>query len=218
MVLAAGRGERLRPLTDTVPKPLLEAGGVPLVAHHLRRLAAAGIHDVVMNVAWLADAIQAGLGDGRRWGVHIRYSVEPWPALETGGGIHRALPLLGAEPFVLLNGDLWCDLDPATLSLPDGCLAHLVLVPNPAHHPGGDFVLESGRVRIEGEPRLTYSGVAVLHPRLFDACEPGRFPLAPLLLDAARRDGVSGEVHHGGWIDVGTPERLYALRSRLGTA
>lgn len=218
MVLAAGRGERMRPLTDRVPKPLLPAGGGPLVGHLLRALAASGVREVVMNCAWQADALRAALGDGRAWGVSIRYSPEPWPALDTGGGIFNALPLLGEEPFLLANGDVWSDLDPATLALPEGRLAHLVLVPNPGHHPGGDFGLVDGRVDPDATPRLTYGGMAVLHPGLFAGCGPGRFPLAPLLTAAARAGKVSGVLHGGGWMDVGTPERLYALQARLGAA
>ena len=218
MILAAGRGERMRPLTDDMPKPLLPVGGEPLVGHLLRALAGAGVHDVVMNCAWQPGALQAALGDGRAWGVHIRYSPEPWPALDTGGGIFNALPLLGTEPFLLANGDVWSDLSPATLALPAGRLAHLVLVPNPVHHPGGDFGLVDGRVDPDAMPRLTYGGMAVLHPDLFAGCTPGRFPLAPLLVAAARAGKVSGVLHGGGWMDVGTPERLYALQARLGEA
>ena len=218
MVLAAGRGERLKPLTDTTAKPLVPVGGEPLVARHLRALAAAGVRDVVMNVAWLADQVTAALGDGGRWGVRIAYSREPWPALETGGGIFRALPLLGDAPFLLVNGDVWTDVDLAALRLPAGMLAHLVLVPNPDHNPAGDFALEGGRVLASGGGRLTYSGVAVLDPALFTGCRPGRFPLAPLLRDAARAGRVTGQVHRGAWLDVGTPERLQALREQVAGA
>lgn len=215
MVLAAGRGERLRPLTDTTPKPLIPVAGEPLVARHLRALAVAGMPDVVMNVSWLAGQVRAALGDGRRWGVRITYSAEPWPPLETGGGIFHALPLLGEEPFVLVNGDVWTDLELGGLRLAPGMLAHLVLVPNPGHNPAGDFVLEGGRVRPGDGPRLTYGGIAVLDPALFAGCRPGRFPLAPLLREASRDGRVTGEVHEGGWLDVGTPERLQALREQL---
>lgn len=216
MVLAAGRGERMRPLTDRLPKPLLPVGGEPLVGRHLRALAAAGCREIVMNCSWLADILQAELGDGSAWGVSIRYSVEPWPPLDTGGGIFQALPLLGPAPFLLVNGDIWCDLSPASLHLPDGMLGHLVLVPNPEHNPAGDFGLEQGLVEAEAVQRYTYGGMAILTPELFEGCGPGRFPLAPLLRSAARHGRISGELHDGGWIDVGTPERLYALRSRLG--
>ena len=215
MVLAAGRGERLRPLTDTVPKPLIDVAGEPLAVHHLRALAAAGVRDVVMNVSWLGDAIEAALGDGSPWGIRLRYSREPWPPLDTGGGICNALPLLGPRPFLLVNGDVWTDLTLASLALEPGALAHLVLVPNPEHNPTGDFCLEDGRVLAAGEARLTYSGIAVLHPDLFAGTGPGRFPLAPLLTAAAGAGRVTGRLHEGQWTDVGTPERLQALREQL---
>lgn len=218
MILAAGRGERLRPLTDELPKPLLPVAGIPLVAHQLRALAEAGFRDIVMNCAWLAGRLQAGLGDGSDWGVSIRYSAEPWPALETGGGIFNALPLLGPEPFLLVNGDVWFDLCPASLALPGGMLAHLVMVPNPEHNPAGDFGLVGSRIVVGGTPRFTYGGMAILRPELFAGCRPGRFPLAPVLQAAADEGRVSGVLHEGGWLDVGTPERLYALRARLGEA
>ena len=218
MVLAAGRGERMRPLTDRVPKPLLPVAGEPLVGHQLRALAAAGIRAVVMNVSWLADVLRAELGDGSAWGVTIEYSPEPWPPLETGGGIFQALPLLGPGPFLLVNGDVWSELSPGALELPAGMLGHLVLVPNPEHNPRGDFGLVDGRVVPDAEPRFTYGGMAILTPELFAGCAPGRFPLAPLLRSAARQGRISGVLHGGGWVDVGTPERLYALRSRLGEA
>lgn len=218
MVLAAGRGERMRPLTDRVPKPLLPVGGQPLVAWQLEILAAAGCRDIVMNCAWQAEALQDALGDGSRWGVRIRYSPEPWPALETGGGVFQALPLLGPEPFLLVNGDVYCEWSPAALALEPGQLAQLLLVPNPPHHPKGDFGLAGGRVRPDAAARYTYSGIAMLHPGLFTGCRPGRFPLAPLLVEAARQDKVGGLLHDGTWLDVGTPERLYALQARLGEA
>jgi MurNAc alpha-1-phosphate uridylyltransferase len=215
MVLAAGRGERMRPLTDRLPKPLLPVGGEPLVGHQLRILAAAGCRQVVMNCAWLGEVLREALGDGSRWGVEITYSPEPWPALDTGGGIHQALPLLGAEPFLLVNGDVWCEWSPAALHLEQGLLAQLLLVPNPPHNPAGDFGLEQGRVVPEGAPRYTYGGIALLRPELFAGCHPGRFPLAPLLKEAAADGRVSGILHAGPWFDVGTPERLYALQARL---
>lgn len=218
MVLAAGRGERMRPLTDRVPKPLLPVGGRPLVAHHLVALAQAGYREVVMNCAWLGDELRAGLGDGREWGVNITYSPEPWPALDTGGGIFQALPLLGPEPFLLVNGDTWFDLPLASLALPAGMLGDLVLVPNPEHNPAGDFGLVDGRVLPDATVRYTYSGLAILAPALFADCRPGRFPLAPLLRVAAGEGRLSGRLHDGFWTDVGTPERLYALRARLGAA
>jgi N-acetyl-alpha-D-muramate 1-phosphate uridylyltransferase len=218
MVLAAGRGERMRPLTDHVPKPLLPIGGEPLVALHFKALAAAGIRDIVLNCSWLADQVRERLGDGGAWGVSIAYSPEPWPPLETGGGIFQALPLLGSAPFLLVNGDIWCDLSPAALALPEGMLGHLVLVPNPEHNLAGDFGLVSGKVEADAGPRYTYGGMAMLAPELFDGCRPGRFPLAPLLRSAARQGRISGMLHTGGWVDVGTPERLHALRARLAEA
>lgn len=218
MVLAAGRGERMRPLTDHTPKPLLRVGGKPLVAHHLEALAAAGCREVVMNCSWLADRLRAELGDGQAWGVSIEYSAEPWPPLDTGGGIFQALPLLGPGPFLLLNGDVWCDVSPASLELPVGMLGHLLLVPNPAHNPQGDFGLVDGRVEPGASPRLTYGGMAVLTPELFEGCRPGRFPLAPILASAARQGRISGMLHGGAWVDVGTPERFYALQAKLGEA
>jgi len=217
MILAAGRGERMRPLTLAKPKPLLEAGGAPLIVHHLRALRAAGFEDVVVNLSWLGDQVRASLGDGSRHGVRLHYSDEGPEPLETGGGIFRALPLLGEGPFLVLNGDVWTDLDCARLRgrLAPGDLAHLVLVPNPAHNPAGDFVLERGRiVEREGE-RLTFSGAGLYRAALFDGCTDGVFKLAPLLRAAARAGRVSGELHEGAWIDIGTPERLAELDSRL---
>ena len=208
----------MRPLTDLVPKPLLPVAGQPLVGHQLRALAEAGVRDVVMNCAWLADVLRAGLGDGDAFGVSIEYSPEPWPALDTGGGIFQALPLLGPAPFLLVNGDVWSDLSPAVLALPEGMLGHLVLVPNPEHNPAGDFGFANGRVEPDAESRYTYGGMGILAPELFAGCTPGRFPLAPILRAAARQGRISGVLHGGGWVDVGTPERLYALRSRLGEA
>ena len=214
MVLAAGRGERMRPLTDHTPKPLLEAGGRPLIGHHLAALARAGVREAVVNHAHLGAQIERALGDGAAYGLRIRYSPEE-VALETGGGIFRALPLLGPDPFIVVNGDVWTDFDPARLRLADADLAHLVLVDNPAHHPAGDFVLAGDRVREDGGPRLTFSGVGVYRPALFDGCAPGRFPLAPLLRAAIAVGRVSGEHHRGRWVDVGTPERLAALDLQL---
>ena len=215
MLLAAGRGERMRPLTDTCPKPLLPVAGKPLAAWQLERLARAGVDEVVINVAWLGDRIREVLGDGAGFGLRIHYSLEPWPALETGGGIFQALPWLGDAPFLLVNGDVFTDVDYASLALPAGRLAELVLVPNPAHHRDGDFSLApDGSIGATGE-RLTYSGVAVLSPALFAGEKAGRFPLAPLLFRARDRGQLGGRRHDGLWIDVGTPERLAALGSLL---
>nr|MBF0681144.1 nucleotidyltransferase family protein [Pseudomonas sp.] len=209
MILAAGKGERLRPLTLHTPKPLVRAGGVPLIEYHVRALASAGFDELVINHAWLGEQIEAYLGDGDRFGVSIRYSAEGEP-LETGGGIHRALPLLGDEPFAVVNGDIWTDYDFTAFRQPLAGLAHLVLVRNPEHHPAGDFALRDGMLSEAGEPapRLTYSGMAVLHPGLFAGCTSGAFKLAPLLRQAMANNQVSGERYEGRWVDVGTHERL----------
>lgn len=217
MILAAGRGERMRPLTDKLPKPLLPAGGRTLLEHLIDALARAGYRDLVVNHSYLGTAIEQALGDGTKYGVHIRYSPEPEGALETGGGIHRALPLLG-DWFLVVNGDIWTDYPFGRLSGPPPGLAHLVLVDNPAHHPGGDFVLEAGTV-LEGDaPRLTFAGIGVYRSALFAGCAPGRFPLAPLLRRAMGTGGVSGEHYRGQWFDVGTPERLRELDRMLTAA
>lgn len=216
MILAAGRGERMRPLTDRLPKPLLSVAGRPLIEHHLRKLAAAGYQEVVINLAWLGEKIEASLGRGAAFGVRIRYSYEPPGALETGGGILHALPLLGAEPFLVINSDIWTDCPLTPLQQPPAGLAHLVLVDNPAHHPQGDFRLCGDRVRANGEPRLTFAGIGVYRPELFHGCPPGSFPLASLLRAAMSRDRVSGVHYRGRWLDVGTPPRLNELERMLG--
>lgn len=236
MILAAGRGERMRPLTDTVPKPLLTVGGEPLIVWHLRRLAAAGCREVIINHAWLGRQIEAALGDGSNWGVSIRYSPET-SALETAGGIAQALPLLGPDPFLVINGDIWCDWDVARavdigrqIEALDW-LCWCVLVDNPAHHPGGDFRLDQGRL-IDEDPgdtsrplhdawtgRLTFSGIGVYQPALFHAIVRGdRAPLAPVLRSAARARRAGAEYHGGHWTDVGTPERLAELDAQLNRA
>jgi MurNAc alpha-1-phosphate uridylyltransferase len=217
MILAAGRGVRMRPLTDRTPKPLLAVGGKPLIAWHLQRLARAGLTEVVINHAHLGHKVEAALGDGSRFGLSIRYSAEP-EALETAGGIARALPLLGTEPFVVINADIYSDYDFAVMrQLPLGdALAHLVLVDNPAQHPRGDFALDSGRVRDGGEHLLTFSGIGMYAPRLFGGIAPGaKVPLAPLLREAMSQDRVSGEHFGGCWHDIGTAERLLALDRQL---
>lgn len=216
MILAAGKGERLRPLTLHTPKPLVPVAGVPLIEYHLRALAAAGITEVVINHAWLGQQIEDHLADGARFGVHIRYSAENEP-LETGGGIFRALSLLGSEPFVLVNGDIWTDYRFTALPSRLAGLAHLVLVDNPAHHPEGDFVLQDGQVlgSSAGLPSLTYSGLAVLSPQLFAGCAEGAFKLAPLLRQAMDAGQVSGEYYLGHWVDVGTHERLAEVEQLL---
>lgn len=216
MILAAGRGERMRPLTDATPKPLLEAGGRCLIEYHLDNLRSAGVSEVIINVCHLGNQIRERLGDGARYGLHISYSVEEPPALETGGGIYNALPLLGEEPFVSVNADIWTDFPFARLSRERKSLAHLVLVDNPPHHSEGDFVLRNGCVYHEtGVGRLTFAGIGVYSPELFRGCTPGPFPLAPLLRSAMDRDLVSGEYYSGRWTDVGTPERLYELDRAL---
>lgn len=209
MILAAGKGERMRPLTLHTPKPLLKVGDKPLLQWHIEALAAAGLRELVINHAWLGEQIESAFGDGAALGVQIAWSAEGEP-LETGGGIHRALPLLGDGPFVLVNGDVWTRFDFAHLSLPSGKLAHLVLIDNPAHNPHGDFLLTAGDVGNPGDGKtgLTYSGIAVLHPALLAEQPAGAFALAPLLRQAADQGRVSGEHFRGPWIDVGTPERL----------
>lgn len=214
MILAAGRGTRMRPLTDTCPKPLLKAGDRPLIEHHLQRLATAGIREVIINVSYRAEQIIRALGDGRRFGLSIRYSREATP-LETGGGIQAALPLLGDAPFLLVNGDVWCDALPEPSALHDGDLAHLLLVNNPDHHPTGDFALSQRRVSASGSPRLTFSGLSLINPALVKDQPAGAFALAPLLRAAMQQGRVSGESFSGRWIDVGTPERLAELDAHL---
>ena len=217
MILAAGRGERLRPLTDHSPKPLLPVRGRALVEHLLHGLVAAGVREFVVNLGWQGARMREYLGSGSRWGARIEYSEEGWPALETGGGVFRALPLLGAAPFLLVNGDIYTDFDWPRLverarTLAQGDLAHLVLVPNPAHNSKGDFDLQQGRIR-NAPPTATFSGISVHRPELFAGCADGRFPLLPLWRKAADADRLAGELHHGAWCDVGTPERLRALDS-----
>jgi MurNAc alpha-1-phosphate uridylyltransferase len=216
MILAAGKGERLRPLTLHTPKPLVRAAGVPLIEYHLRALVAAGFTDIVINHAWLGQQIEDYLGDGSRFGAHIRYSAEGEP-LETGGGIFKALPLLGEAPFVVVNGDIWTEYDFAALRHPLAGSAHLVMVGNPEHHPRGDFALVDGQLRDDADatPRLTYSGISVLDPKLFDGCPAGAFKLAPLLREAMARGQVSGEHFSGRWVDVGTHERLAEVEQLL---
>ena len=225
MVLAAGRGERMRPLTDTVPKPLLRAGGASLIEWQIRRLAEAGIRDLVVNVSHLADAIVAALGDGARLGTRIAYSREP-EALETAGGIANALALLGSDPFLAVNADVYCEYDygrlPAALQRLEAhgtdWQAYLVLVPNPPHHPHGDFSLApDGTVRDGQGERLTFAGIGAYRPSFFAGVAPGsRRPLGPMLHEAAAAGRVHGERFDGRWMDIGTPQRLQALRALLG--
>lgn len=228
LLFAAGRGERMRPLTDVLPKPLIEVGGRPLISWHLEKLAALGVSDAVINTSWLHQCFEPMLGDGRRFGLRIHYLHEGDTPLETGGGMLNALPLLGDEPFLVVNGDVWTDLDFHSLpSRPQG-MAHLVMVDNPPQHAEGDFVLgDDGLLRVGEGPRLTYAGIGVYDPGLVKdwrdtpggaPAEPGqppRFALAPLLATAMARGAVSGQHHRGAWTDVGTPERLQALRDAL---
>ena len=215
MILAAGRGERMRPLTDHTPKPLLKVGGKPLIVWHLQRLAQAGFKDVVINHAHLGQKIEAALGDGGEWGVHIRYSSEV-SALETAGGIANALPLLGDEPFLVVNGDVFTDVDFSSLKLQAPNLAHLVMVDNPPQHPQGDFAIEAGKLAEVGATRYTFSGVGIYHPQLFAEVTKGEAAkLAPLLRKAMSEGLVSAEHYLGVWHDIGTPERLAELDKAL---
>ena len=222
-MFAAGRGERMRPLTGHTPKPLLTVRGKPLIAWHLEKLAAIGVRDVVVNTSWLADRFAPVLGDGAHWGLRLHYSHEGDEPLETGGGMLHALPLLGDAPFIAISGDIWCGHDFAALPREPAGVAHLVLVDNPAHHAGGDFALTGPQVQADGEPKLTFSGIGVYRPTLLadwravigDAAgaglSPPRFKLAPLLRAAMRGGAVTGEHFTGAWTDVGTPERLAEL-------
>jgi N-acetyl-alpha-D-muramate 1-phosphate uridylyltransferase len=215
MLLAAGRGERLRPITDTLPKPLVEIAGKPLIVYHLEALARADIRDVVINLSWLGEKIRAALGDGARHGVRIAYSEEGPVPLETGGGIHRALPLLGPEPFLVVNSDVWTDVDFGRVpSLEAGADAMLLLAPNPPHHPRGDFGLDGDFVVERDADRFTYTGIGVYRPQLFDECVAGKFPLLPLLRRAIAARRLRGELYRGEWLDIGSADRLAWLDSR----
>jgi MurNAc alpha-1-phosphate uridylyltransferase len=231
LLFSAGRGERMRPLTDATPKPLLEVGGRPLIEWHIARLVEAGVRDMVINTSWLGEQFPATLGDGGRWGITLHYSYEGPEPLETGGGMRRALPWLDGEPFLAVNADIWTDVDFAALPAEPRGLAHLVLVPNPAHHPRGDFhLLPDGRIhdRTADDPEdaetLTFSGIGVYRPQLLEASRlravagdpiPERFGLAQVLRHAMQSDAVHGEEHDGLWTDVGTPQRLAALDAEL---
>lgn len=217
MILAAGRGERMRPLTDQTPKPLLPAGGKPLIVWHLERLAAAGFSEIIINHAHLGSQIEAALGDGAPWGLRIAYSPEPPGALETAGGIATALPLLGEQPFLVVNGDIYCDWDFKRARQLAGKIAHLVMVENPAHHAGGDFSLDGERVTYaSGGQTLTYAGIGVFTPTFFANVVPGSvMKLRPLLDAAIAARTLTGERHAGRWVDVGTPQRLAELDQEL---
>lgn len=221
MVLAAGRGERMRPLTDTIPKPLLKVAGKMLIEYHLHNLARAGVTEVVINHAWLGEQFPAALGEGERYKLKINYSNEGDSALETAGGIIKALPLLGEEPFIVVNGDIWTDYDYRNLHQPAG-LIHLVLVDNPTHHPTGDFgldgeavVLDQFQAQSNQLPLLTYAGIGVYTPEIFTKLESGVQPLAPVIRQAIKQQQVSGEHYKGQWWDIGTPERLLELEKLI---
>jgi len=215
MILAAGLGTRMRPLTDKTPKPLLKVGGIPLILWHIERLAHDGFTDIVINIAHLGYLIPEALGDGSEWGVNITYSDEQEEgALESAGGIVKALPLLGDEPFLVINGDIWSDYDfQDHRKLADGILAHLVLVPNPEHNPDGDFALDGHRV-IDAKA-YTFSGIGYYSPKLFEGIPYGKSALAPLLRAAMKEGKVTGELYEGEWLDIGTPERLELLNAQL---
>lgn len=212
MILAAGRGERLRPITDNMPKPLVKVRGKSLIQHHVEALVTNGFTELVINHAWHGEQIEQALGDGKRFGANIQYSREG-KALETGGGIYKALPLLGDQPFLVVNGDVFTDFPFAELTNQPSQLAHLVLVTNPAHNTKGDFALRQQQLEREGNPRYTFSGIGVYDPRFFAQCQPGAFPLAPLLYAAIDRGQVTGEYYPGIWEDVGTLERLEKLNN-----
>jgi MurNAc alpha-1-phosphate uridylyltransferase len=219
MILAAGRGERLRPLTDTTPKPLIKVGGRSLIEHHLENLAQTGFREVVINLAHLGDTIRDTLGNGSTWGLNIHYSQEPPGALDTGGGIGQALPLLGESPFAIINGDVYSQYPLARLRAIKCSHAHLVLVPNPGHNPDGDFILQGGHIKADAEPneqaRFTFSGISVYHPRFFASAPGGKYSVVPMLRAAAALQRVTGEVYRGDWHDIGTLERLEHLRGYL---
>jgi MurNAc alpha-1-phosphate uridylyltransferase len=215
MILAAGRGERLRPLTDEMPKPLIQAAGKSLIEYHIENLAKAGFRDIVINTAWLADKIHRQLGNGENFGVSIQYSDEG-TALETAGGIIHALPLLGDEPFLVVNGDIWCDFEFSTLpTLAAGIQSHLVLVKNPDHNHRGDFALQHGLVKNTGDTMYTFSGIGIYSRDFFAEQESGVTPLAPIIRNKCVDNLVSGQLHDGRWTDVGTIERLQQLEEEI---
>ncbi|WP_266158647.1 N-acetylmuramate alpha-1-phosphate uridylyltransferase MurU [Dyella silvatica] len=216
LIFAAGLGERMRPLTEHTPKPLLEAGGKPLIVWHLEKLAAIGVHYVVINTSHLADQFPDTLGDGSRWGLRIRYAYEGPTPLETGGGMLNALPLLGSEPFIALSSDIYSDYDYAALPLEPAGLAHLVMVPNPDWHARGDFALHGQSLNEDdrGE-RLTFGNIGVYRPAFLDGRTPGRFKLLPLYQQAMRAGQLSGDCYHGYWCNIGTPQQLVELDTRL---
>ena len=211
MILAAGRGERLRPLTDETPKPLIEVGGQSLLERHLENLRSAGIETVVINLGWLGDRIAERVGSGTQYGLSASYSQEGDDILETGGGIYKALPMLGDEPFLVVNADIYTDMPVPDVTLDGECLGHLVMVPTPDYRDSGDFNIEAGLIRNDADAAYTFSGIAVYRPEFFEGCEAGRFSIAPMLREAADRGLLSGSLYEGLWADAGTPERLAAL-------
>ena len=215
MILAAGLGTRMRPLTEKTPKPLLKVGGIPLIVWHIERLAHDGFTNIIINIAHLGYQIPEALGDGSQWGVNITYSDEQEEgALESAGGIVKALPLLGDDPFAVVNGDVWTDYDfQDHRKLADGILAHLVLVPNPEHNPEGDFALEDNK--IVDAKQYTFSGIGYYSPKLFEGVPYGKSALAPLLRAAMKEGKVTGELYEGEWLDIGTPKRLELLNAQL---
>lgn len=216
MILAAGRGERLRPHTDITPKPLIQVGKHRLIEYHLLNLANAGLKDVVINISWLADQIRETLGDGSDYSLNITYSDEGEEALETAGGIINAMPLLGDGPFIVINGDIWCDYDLTSLmNRNTEHEAHLVLVNNPEHNTDGDFTIANGLIKNTGEKKLTYSGIGLYSPEFFADTNPGKKALAPILRKKSELNKISGEFYNGQWVDIGTIERLAQLRSYL---
>lgn len=220
MLLAAGKGKRMLPLTQSTPKPLLQAGGKPLIAYHLEKLARAGIREVIINHAYLGQQLEQALADGSDYGIRIHWSPEGEEPLETAGGIIHALPRLGKEPFILISADIWTDYDFANLpdELPGDSLAHLVMVPNAPHHPRGDFVLDGWQLQLAAEASAqtcTYSGIGVFHPQMFVGLEAGFRALRPLLESAITAQRISAELHSGDWFDIGSPERLQELDVRL---
>ena len=216
MILAAGRGERLRPHTDITPKPLIQVGRHRLIEYHLLNLAEAGIRDIIINISWLAEQITETLGDGSAYNLDITYSDEGEEALETAGGIINALPHLGDDPFIVINGDFWCDYELSQLIGRDlQHEAHLVLVDNPEHNTEGDFAIEQGMIRNAGEQKLTYSGIGLYTPGFFAEVSPGKKALGPMLRKKSEQNKVSGEIYNGQWVDIGTIERLAQLRSYL---
>jgi MurNAc alpha-1-phosphate uridylyltransferase len=215
MILAAGRGERMRPLTEKLPKPMLEVGGNRLIDYHLAALHAFGVREIVINLSWQGERIREALGERGPGGLTIRYSDEGPEPLGTAGGIRAALPLLGAEPFLVVNGDVWTDFAFPDLKPPRHSAAHLVLVGNPDHHPSGDYGVDAGGNATAGPDRLTFSGISVLEPALFAGCATGFLPLKPVLDHALAQGHLTAQRHPGAWRDVGTPARLALLDADL---